>query len=97
MGDRSDRGGKHAQESDSFPKQWPGKLPVELRSSQGRRCSSTSLVMRRSSVIDRSPLVLPKPSVKILGVVFDQQPRFKERAARAAKRGIRAVLALKRL
>jgi len=41
--------------------------------------------------------VSPKPSAKILGVVLDQQLRFKEHAARAAKRGLRAVLALKRL
>lgn len=40
--------------------------------------------------------VMPKASVKILGVVFDRQLRFKEHAARAAKRGLRAVLALKR-
>jgi len=41
--------------------------------------------------------VFPKPSAKILGVVLDQQLRFKEYVARAAKRGLWAVLALKRL
>jgi hypothetical protein len=35
--------------------------------------------------------------VKLLGVVFDQNLRFKRHIARAGKRGINAVLALKRI
>jgi hypothetical protein len=41
--------------------------------------------------------VVPQSTVKILGVVMDQELRFRFHVAEAAKKGIRAVLALKRL
>lgn len=41
--------------------------------------------------------VHPSETVKILGVVFDRQLRFKHHIARVATRGLRAVMALKRL
>ncbi|KAJ5555849.1 hypothetical protein N7535_008280 [Penicillium sp. DV-2018c] len=41
--------------------------------------------------------VYPSPNVKLLGVVFDQNLRFREHVARATKRGIRAAHALARL
>lgn len=37
------------------------------------------------------------PNVKILGVVMDSKLRYKEHIARAATRGLRAAMALKRL
>ena len=41
--------------------------------------------------------ILDSPHVKILGVVMDQRLKYDIHAARVAKRGLRAVLALKRL
>ena len=41
--------------------------------------------------------VHPTETVKVLGVVLDQQLRFKHHAARIAKRGLRAAMALRRL
>ena len=41
--------------------------------------------------------VRPQTSAKILGVVMDQELRFHEHGGQIAKRGLRAVLALKRL
>jgi len=58
---------------------------------------------RRNTTTSNGPLVVneaeirPQPEVKILGVVFDQKLRFNQHTARAAKRGIRAALALKRV
>lgn len=40
---------------------------------------------------------MPKHEVKVLGVILDQQPRFKERLVRAGKRGLKAAFALKRI
>ncbi len=42
-------------------------------------------------------MVQPKEQVKILGIVMDSQLRFKQHIARAATRGLKAALALKRL
>lgn len=58
---------------------------------------------RRNNTVSSSPLfvneeaIRPQTEVKILGVVFDQKLRFSQHTARAAKRGIRAALALKRI
>ena len=41
--------------------------------------------------------VRPTPSVKILGLVMDSRLRYQEHTARAATRGLRAAMALKRL
>ena len=41
--------------------------------------------------------IKPKPELKLLGVVFDQKLTYKHHIAKAAKRGIKAALALKRL
>lgn len=41
--------------------------------------------------------VRPAPSVKILGLIMDSELRYKEHTARAATRGLRAAMALKRL
>jgi ribonuclease HI len=41
--------------------------------------------------------VHPAETVKVLGVVLDQQLRFKHHTARTAKRGLRAAMALRRL
>jgi hypothetical protein len=41
--------------------------------------------------------VRPTPSVKILGLVIDSRLRYQEHTARAATRGLRAAMALKRL
>ena len=41
--------------------------------------------------------VTPSETVKLLGVVLDQQLRYKHHAGRIAKRGLRTALALKRL
>jgi hypothetical protein len=41
--------------------------------------------------------VQPRGSAKILGVVMDTELRYKEHMARAATRGLRAAMALKRL
>jgi hypothetical protein len=41
--------------------------------------------------------ISPAQEVKVLGVVLDQNLRYKEHAARAAKRGVDAALALKRI
>jgi ribonuclease HI len=45
----------------------------------------------------RDELVKPKGAAKILGMILDQQLRFDEHYAHVAKRGLRAVMALKRL
>jgi ribonuclease HI len=45
----------------------------------------------------RDKLVKPQGSAKILGMILDQQLRFYEHYAHVAKRGLRAVMALKRL
>jgi hypothetical protein len=42
-------------------------------------------------------LVAPSPSVKILGVIFDRELRFRDHVARSAKRGWHGVQALYRL
>lgn len=42
-------------------------------------------------------IIKPKLEVKLLGVVFDQKLTYKHHIAKAAKRGIKAALALKRL
>lgn len=42
-------------------------------------------------------IIKPKPEVKLLGVVFDQKLTYKHHIAKAAKKGIKAALALKRL
>ncbi|KAF4311355.1 hypothetical protein GTA08_BOTSDO13081 [Botryosphaeria dothidea] len=54
---------------------------------------------RRSDepIVVKGREVHPKAEAKILGVVFDQELRFKAYAGRIAKRGIQAALALKRL
>lgn len=41
--------------------------------------------------------IVPRSEVKILGVIFDQELRFSLHAARAAKRGLQAAMAMKRL
>ena len=41
--------------------------------------------------------IQPSIEVKLLGVVFDQKLNFRAHAARAAKRGEKVALALKRL
>jgi ribonuclease HI len=41
--------------------------------------------------------IQPMEHVKILGVIFDQQLRYRQHAGRVAKRGLRAVLGLQRL
>lgn len=41
--------------------------------------------------------IRPAPSVKILGLVMDSRLRYQEHTARAATRGLRAAMALKRL
>lgn len=46
--------------------------------------------------VEETP-VLAKSAVKLLGVVLDQELRFRLHAAMAAKKGIQAALALKRL
>ena len=56
-----------------------------------------------SRLDDRIPLsmkgktILDSPHVKILGVVMDQRLKYDIHAARVAKRGLRAVIVLKRL
>lgn len=54
---------------------------------------------RRSDepIVVKGREVHPKAEAKILGVVFDQELRFKAHAGRIAKRGVQAALALKRL
>lgn len=42
-------------------------------------------------------VIQSKPEVKLLGVVFDQKLTYKQHIAKAAKRGIKAALALSRL
>jgi hypothetical protein len=41
--------------------------------------------------------VRPKDHVKILGVVMDAKPKYKEHMARAASKGLEAAMELKRL
>jgi hypothetical protein len=41
--------------------------------------------------------IVPKSEIKVLGVLLDQQLRFKEHLIRAGKRGLKAAMALKRL
>jgi hypothetical protein len=41
--------------------------------------------------------IQPQSGVKILGIIMDQELRFKQHIARAAKRGTNAALALKRI
>lgn len=41
--------------------------------------------------------ISPQTEVKVFGVIFDQDLRFKHHAARATKRGTKAALTLKRL
>ena len=48
-------------------------------------------------LIVRDCPVRPSDSVKVLGVILDQELRYKHHMARVAKRGTRAVMALKRL
>ena len=48
-------------------------------------------------VVMKGQVISPCKSVKLLGVVLDQGLRFQAHAARAAKRGVNAALALKRL
>jgi hypothetical protein len=45
----------------------------------------------------KGELIHPQNEVKVLGVILDQKLRFKAHVARAAKKGINAALALKRL
>ena len=58
---------------------------------------------RNTRKLSDGPLVIrdqhvgPQRSAKILGVVLDQGLRYQEHYARVAKRGLRAVMALKRL
>ena len=58
---------------------------------------------RNSSKLSSLPLVIdgeqvvPKHEVKILGVILDQQLRYKEHVVRAGKRGLKTALALKRI
>ena len=58
---------------------------------------------RAASKWSEDPLVVkenevhPQREVKILGVVLDHELRFQQHAARAAKRGVAAALALKRI
>ena len=68
----------------------PEKTAFIHFSRNARKLSDNPLVIRGSQVG-------PTESVKILGVVLDQQLRFRLHAARVTKRGLRAVLALKRL
>jgi hypothetical protein len=42
-------------------------------------------------------IVAPAPEVKLLGVIIDQALRFKSHIGKAAKKGMEAVLALRRL
>ena len=42
-------------------------------------------------------IINPKPEVKLLGVIFDQKLTYKHHIAKAAKKDIKAALALKRL
>ena len=58
---------------------------------------------RNTSRLSTAPLridgreVAPKDEVKVLGVLVDQQLRFKGHLARIGKRGLKAALALKRM
>jgi len=45
----------------------------------------------------KGELIHPQSEVKVLGVILDRKLRFKAHIARAAKKGIVATLALKRL
>jgi ribonuclease HI len=60
------------------------------RDKNNGRLSETAILFKRSKVA-------PAASVKILGVVMDQQLRYKLHGARAAKRGLIAATALRRL
>ncbi|KAB2568601.1 putative RNA-directed DNA polymerase from transposon BS [Lasiodiplodia theobromae] len=62
---------------------------VHFTRNEQRRCNQPVVVKGRE--------VHPKTEAKILGVVFDQELRFKAHAGRIAKRGVQAALALKRL
>jgi len=51
----------------------------------------------QSTLTMKGELIHPQNEVKVLGVVLDRKLRFKAHIARAAKKGIAAALALKRL
>ena len=55
-----------------------------------RRSSDTPLVMK-------GQLVAPQEQVKILGVILDSELKHKEQIAKAAEKGVKAALALRRM
>jgi ribonuclease HI len=83
----------------------PRATQWEIESGATFETDKTSFIhFTRSAANDSiTPLLMkgeqirPKTKAKILGVIFDQQLRFGLHAARAAKRGLQAALAMKRL
>ena len=88
------------------------QLTVIPRTEQWERTSGATFEATKTTIIHftrnrnkdcNEPLrikgttVVPGKTVKLLGVVLDQQLRYKHHAGRIAKRGLHAALALKRL
>lgn len=67
-----------------------GKTAFVHLTRNSSRLSSLPLIINREEVV-------PKSEIKVLGVILDQQLRFKEHLVRAGKRGLKAAMALKRM
>src|SRR5216117_3306935 len=80
-------------------------LDWESRSGATFEAEKTAIIhfSRNKERLDITPFIIkgqavePQEQVKILGVIMDQQLRYKQHIARAATRGLKVAMALKRL
>ncbi|KAM9874254.1 hypothetical protein VDGL01_11687, partial [Verticillium dahliae] len=80
-------------------------LNWESRSGATFEADKTAIIhfSRNAERVDGTPYIIkgrtvnPKEEVKVLGVILDQQLRYKKHIARAATKGLKAAMALRRL